>query len=295
MGRAHSGTTILDCLLDNIEGVQGCGELAVGLPRLSKPTGDLPPGVSPFWNQVRSDYKSQNHDMRWDEAVQAIYRHAHIFSLPATWIKPRNSPTLEKATKSTIYISRSIRNVSNNSVVVESSKELSRGILISRFIKGAKIIHLVRDPVKVVSSTLHRVRHRHGFRFMRRNFQSKFFEPIFIIICSLGWLIGNLICELAKKKYPNNFITVKFENLKGKHDTTLKKIGGHIGKDTSQIRDFIDQSDPILIGNQISGNKILENESIIFGNGSKRSLPVFYKLLCKLITSPLLKTYGYRE
>jgi hypothetical protein len=53
MGRPHSGTTVLDCLLDNIDGIQGCGEPVVGLPRLSETDdGSLPQGSFPLWDRV---------------------------------------------------------------------------------------------------------------------------------------------------------------------------------------------------------------------------------------------------
>ena len=295
MGRAHSGTTILDCLLDNIEGIQGCGELAVGLPRLSEAPDDLPPGAFSFWDQVRTDYKSQNHDIEWDEAVRATYRHAHVFNLPATWMKSQDTPMLKKVVKSAIYISQSIRNISKNSVVVDSSKELSRGILLSRFNENARIIHLTRDPTKVAASTLHRVRNRHGFRFMRRNFKSKLLEPLFIAICSVGWLVGNYICEIAKKRYQDKFLTVKFEDLTYDPDSTLRDIGKHIEKDTKGVRTSIKKSESINVGNQISGNKILDKDELFFKSTDKRRLPYFYKLICNLITMPLLKKYGYRE
>lgn len=295
MGRAHSGTTILDCLLDNIKGIQGCGELAVGLPRLSDAPGDLPPGALSFWEQVRTDYKSQNHDIEWDEAVRAIYRHAHVSNLLATWMKSQDTPMIKKVVKSTIFISQSIRNISKNSVVVDSSKELSRGILLSRFVEDAKIIHLVRDPIKVAASTLHRIRNRHGFRFMRRNFKSKLLEPLFIATCSIGWLTGNYICEVAKSKYPGKFLTVKFEDLFFNFDRTLQKIGQYIGKDTKGLRSSIEKSESIRVGSQISGNKILEKDEISFRRTEKRRLPDLYKTMCNFITMPLLKKYGYRK
>lgn len=295
MGRAHSGTTVLDCLLDNVDGIQGCGELVVGLPRLSETNNDtLPPGSFPFWDQVRQKYNSTDNDLSWSEAVQQFYEQAHITNMPNTWLTSSESEYANETKKAIEAIVDAITRTSGNDYIVDSSKELTRATFLARFFPNVKLIHLVRNPEHVVASTLHRIRDRHGFRFLRRNFKSDLLEPLFVTISCLGWLIGNLICEVIKYNYPQKSITVRYEDISDNNRDEIQKIGNHIKKDISQIHNIIKEQKNISTGQKVSGNKLLEKESFIFDTKREsRGLPTIYKILCKVISLPLMVKYEY--
>ena len=215
MGRPHSGTTVLDCLLDNIDGIQGCGELVVGLPRLSETDdGNLPQGSFPFWDRVRSEYKSMDKDLSWSEVVQQFHRQAHISNTLKIWFTNPDSKYVNDTQKAIEYIADAIARTSGNNYIVDSSKEVTRATFPARFFSEAKLIHLVRNPEHVAASTLHRIRNRHGFRFLRRNFKSNLLEPLFVTINCLGWLIGNTICEAISHAFPDKAITLRYEDIK---------------------------------------------------------------------------------
>jgi hypothetical protein len=295
MGRAHSGTTVLDCLLDNIDGIQGCGEIAVGLPRLSETDdGNLPQGSFSFWDRVRSEYASDDNDLSWSEAVQRVHQQAHISKLLETWLTRHGSKYVDNTKRAIEHIADAIARTSGNDYIVDSSKELTRATFLARFFPNAKLIHLVRNPEHVAASTLHRIRNRHGFRFLRRNFKNNLLEPLFVTINCLGWLVGNAICEAISRAFPDKTITVKYEDITRNPRNQLSRIGDHIGKDMSSVYKSVEKENPISTGKKISGNALLEDESFVFDkNREPRDLPRIYNFVCRTICLPLMLRYEY--
>ena len=153
-------------------------------------------------------------DLSWSEVVQQFHRQDHISNTLKTWFINPDSKYVNDTQKAIEYIADAIARISGNNYIVDSSKEVIRATFPARFFSEAKLIHLVRNPEHVAASTLHRIRNRHGFRFLRRNFKSNLLEPLFVTINCLGWLIGNTICEAISHAFSDKAITLRYEDIK---------------------------------------------------------------------------------
>ncbi len=295
VGRGHSGTTILDCILDNINNVKGCGELAVGLKRIPDLTDNIDKETVRFWEKVKNTAERRGGNLEWDSIVNSQYRQARITTIVWTALSNKEHDDVEKLKQSIEVIYKSVEEISGSKKIIDSSKEVSRALFMLKHIKKTKVIHVVRRPCDVVASHFKRVRHRHGFRFMRRNYQSRIFEPIFVIMAAVSWLVGNILCELLKIKYDDKIITVKYEELCKNPKHVLERICSHLNLNSETLVSKIKKDNDLQIGNQISGNNMLGERKFKLkkSKGGRKKMHWFYFAACKIITYPLSKYYGY--
>lgn len=296
MGRGHSGSTVLDSLLDNVKGLQGTGEMVVGLPRLDS-MGKQSPEASDvqFWRTVKRDFSEHFSEEDWQKGIQAQYDQAKVWNCLRVLLMKESSSEVNLLRSSILRIANSVARVGGAHCVIDSSKEIARGFFIARFIPNARVIHLVRHPERVIASTLHRMRHMHGFRIMRRNIQLPWVEPFFVAVAILAWNVGNALCELVKREHPDKVITVRYEDLCRNYETELDRIGEHIGEDLSILVEKIRSGTPLHTGLKIAGNQIIEKETFVFRTKeSSRHIPVFYSKLCRSISHVMMKLYEYK-
>ncbi len=255
MGRGHSGSTVLDCLLDNAEGVQGVGETVVGLEREFHSKGKRERGkkVATFWNRVR-DVCEDGFGKEWGDTVDTYRRQAHISKFPRTLLSEgEHVATAVNAVRS-VY--ESVRKVSGKEIIVDSSKEVTRALLIAKYIDEGFFIHLVRDPVKVLSSDLDRIVDKGTFRFLRNSYDTEGKEYAFALLTCLNWVVGNLLCELVKSYCGGRCMTVRHENLRGEPGPTLRRIGAKLGVNVEQVVDRVEKQEAMSTGVGLSGNRM---------------------------------------
>lgn len=296
MGRGHSGSTLLGSLLDNVEGVQDTGEIFVGLPRLQDKVKQNPnaPAVK-FWRKIVEDFERRVSGLSWEAAVNASYQQAHIRKFFQTLRMNERDAEVKLLRTSIVEIAESVARVGNAHSVLDSSKEITRGLFVARFIPNARIIHLVRHPEQVIASTLHRIRHMHGFRIMRRNVQLPWMEPFFVAVAVIAWNIGNALCEMIKRRYPDKVITVRYEDICADLESEMVRIGDHIGKDLSELVEKVKTRTPLSSGLKIAGNRMIGHKTFVFdADRSDRDLSSAYSMMCRSISSVLMGMYNYR-
>jgi hypothetical protein len=297
MGRGHSGSTVLDCLLDNAPGVQGIGESVVGLTEEFRPslTHQREQRKTKFWNEVRASVEAQRNDTAWEETVEAYKSQAHISNFFKTLKDGCTAGTNPATIQAIRRIYNSVKEVSGERVIVDSSKEITRGLLMAKCVEEAVVIHLVRDPRSVLASDMERIYKKGKFRFLRKSYDTNRAKPLFALLTCLNWVIGNTLCEIVKAKYPEKTITVRYESLKSDPEGTLERIASEVPIDFDGVYRKIENEVPMSTGIGLSGNRMRRgNDEFVFETGRRnRELPYFYKKFCSLITYPLRKTYGY--
>ena len=297
-GRGHSGTTVLDCLLDNADGAQGVGETVVGLEKDFYPEEDgrREKKVATFWNRVKEVCEDES-EMEWGEIVDAYRGQAHISKFPKTLLSGEESEFIARSVSSVRNVYESVRKVSGEDVVIDSSKEVTRALLIAKYLDEGFLIHLVRDPVKVMSSDLDRIVNKGRFRFMRKSYDTEGAEPLFALLTCINWVVGNLLCELAKSYCKNRCMTVRYEDLRKETGRTLREIGDRLKIDVEGVVEYVEKQEPMSTGIGLSGNRMRRgNLKFVFNRSrSKREWPDKYEKMCKFLTYPLRKKYGYVE
>ena len=296
MGRGHSGSTVLDCLLDNVEGVQGVGETVVGLKKGFCADGDegRERKVAAFWNRVNEVCEDET-DMEWAEVVEAYREQAHPAKFPKTLLADQETEFIARTVRSVRRVYESVLQVSGADIVVDSSKEVTRALLIAKHFEEGFIIHLVRDPIKVLASDLDRIVNKGKFRFLRKSYDTEGREYLFAFLTCVNWMVGNLLCEVVKLYCGDRCMTVRYEDLRRKPGRTLERIGDRLGIDVAGVVENTERRVPMSTGIGLNGNRMRRGScEFVFDPGSsQREWPSGYEKMCRLVTYPLLKKYGY--
>jgi hypothetical protein len=287
---------VLDCILDNVEGVQGMGETVVGLSEDLDALGAGQRGeqVGSFWRRVRRRIQHRKGEGSWPATIDAYTDQAHPSRFLYTLFSDVSDEYVQRTLRSVKDVYETVRDVSGAEVVIDSSKEVTRGLLLARHLDGCHLIHLVRNPLSVLASNLRKMETKGEFRFLRRSWDSDGKELFFVLLTCVNWMVGNLLCE-ALKRHTDEVTTIRLEDLKEAPAETLRIIGGQIGVDVEDVVRKVENGIPMSTGVGLRGNRMRRSstEFVFDPSDSIRELPVSYGVLCRAITSPLRVLYGY--
>ncbi len=292
MGRGHSGSTILDALLGNAPNTVGVGELVSGWNRIE---GKCSCGATlsdcPFWKGVRSRYE-QTASKDWKNAGDVSAWQANILRVGHTILKKNPHPDLVQMTTDAFECIGAEAGVEN---VVDSGKEFSRALFLLRRFKSAKVIFLIRRCDAVVASRLSRIKDGTGFLMLRKRSKSRVLAPLFLIVTTINWMIGNIIGECISWAYSGRVIRVRYEDLCKDTTGTLNRLGSFLEIDLSSVSTNVVEQNSMPIGHKIAGNRTRESGAFVFNPklAKSRTLSKGYRILAWIVCAPLLWRYGY--
>ncbi len=294
MGRGHSGSTVLDCLLNGTPGVCGIGEAAVGLTKdlNSLGAGVREDEVTQFWNSVKSEVNRRCHS--WPQVVHDFRRQAHLRNFLPTLFRDESSKYIQRAIQSVTCLYDSVRAVSGSEVVVDSSKEVTRALLLAKHFENAHIIHLVRYPHSVFSSDFDRIENLGKYRFLRRNFDTTRKKPLFAVLTMCSWVGGSCLAEIVKC-FTQQVTLLRFEDLREYPIRTLNRLEAEVGISFAETKEKLRYDQSFSTGIGLRGNRMRrENQEFHFRTGaSLSSLDAPYNFLATVLTGLLTKIYGY--
>lgn len=293
MGRGHSGSTILDALLGSGKHLHSTGEIVSGMPRTEdKCSCGKKIKDCDFWNAVKNKFNEES-DYSWEQAAEYIQGQAHLKSFIKTW-RGRNTDNINRLKKINQSLFKAISEVAGKEVVIDSSKEFTRGLFLARYLPDGKVIHLIRNPLRILASNMLRIKEG-KFKVLRYKFDAQKTAFPFILLSAAGWLVGNILGELIHLVEKKNVLRVRYEDLCERPAEELKRIEAFTGYDLTDIIRGIEESREMQIKHMIAGNRMRLNGSFIFrpSGGKQRELPLRYSLLGILITWPLMLRYGY--
>ncbi len=298
MGRGHSGSTVLDLLLGNSNEIESVGEFISGCVSYNRKCSCGKDFKScNYWMKIRKNYEKSN-NFKWEESCKQVKKISHIkYFIKILFASLNNSEFIEYAIINN-KLFHSIAQNSNKRYVVDSSKEVTRGLFLLKYTCNTKIIHLVRNPESILSSNYYRIKNGKGFKFLRKTYENKNLMPLLLFMSCFGWIIGNLLAELIKIRFYNKkrVLIIRFEDLNNDSSNTLKQISDFIEVDLEPIIINIQRKIEMEIGHNIGGNHMRMQGKFYFkkGNEIKRPLPKIYKILTRLIAWPLMLKYKYR-
>ncbi len=296
-GRGHSGSTMLDAMLGNVEGVESVGELVSGMGRYD----DLCScgetfTACPYWREVRRRFTDDT-GRTWDEAVMVTRKQAHISAFPATLFGRRRTRWVSELTQVSNGIARAVAEADDGAhFIVDSSKEITRALFFLKFVSGSKVIHLMRHPAAILQSDYYRLQGGAGFRLLRRSFSPRRFFGVILCMRVVAWIVGNLLADLTRQFARDRFLRVRYEDFIMDPDVTLARIETFLGTSLAEIRNRISRRDEFIVGHNIGGNQMRHAGRFVFDprKSSRSGLPVRYIVMTWLMTWPLLIAYGYR-
>lgn len=298
MGRAHTGSTILDILLGNSPKVESVGQLVSHIGRLDTACScGAPIKDCDFWTNVRQEVLvGQDYD--WAELSEIHTDQGHVKSLIATFFSKRSSPRFARLAEMTRRVDLAIRKVSGKEIVLDSSKEPTRGLFLLKHYTDARMVYLVRDPRSVVTSYYWRMKAGKPFHFLRREYHGKALGPVFMFVGAASWIVGHAIFETIAKVAPERVIRVRYEDLCTRPDIELRRIGDAFGIPVDEVIAKIERGDGFPVGHNIGGNMIREGKSEVHFEPKKdltrQPLPKWVELMTLALCWPLMGRYGYK-
>lgn len=294
VGRGHSGSTILGLVLGGAGDVIDIGEVVEGLipgPYAKWPDPSLD---DPFWSRVRADFEKRT-GRSWRSAAEEIYQQARVHNLPRTLLAPRRSVWLRHLRETNREFFASISRVAGRAVIAESSKEVTRCILLARAFPRTRVIYLIRHPHEVVASDLYHVKKGGRLKLLRRQIAFEHGRPLLTLLVSARWLIGSLLAELACLVARRRVFRLRFEDLLSDPERELARLAAFVGFDAAPVAARIRDDRPLLSGPSLGGNRGVRQarESVLDRKPRDRPLERSTAVLTTAVCWPLQLAYGY--
>jgi len=299
MGRGHSGSTILDVILGSSADIESVGQLMTGL--LSEKDGHVCAcGATMqdcvYWRKVREAFARRGTEQGWHETGLALARHAHIRNLPRTLLARPRSSAMRRMARASLNVERAVAEAVGKRHVVDSSKEPTRAMMLLRFAPEARVIHLVRDPRRLLASHYWRFKKRGGyFNFLRREYHAPSMFVPFMLLAAASWTAGNLICEVARRFAPSRTLRMRYEDLCATPSAELRRIAETFELELGDVIERIERGEPLVIGHNVGGNQIRTEGQVVFspGKGTEQTMPRWLDYLTLACCWPLMLAYGY--
>lgn len=256
-GYGHSGSTLLEYLLTGCTELVACGEIAsVVRDRLKKKqcTCGRRSEACPIWSQVLAS----------------------------------GAPLAEK-THEALTLALLMRAGKRHDLMVDSTKTAADHALAPFRLRRALgkdflLVHLVRDPRAVAWSAIKKT--------VRRRMTVN--RPLYCARLALAWSAANLACEIFGRRYPNQYLRIRYEDFVAAPRATLDRIfqrvlpGATWHAETLGVTDNRHQ----LYGNRMRGRP-LTLEDVKQDRAWETEMPASYRRLVSPLSVLLRLRYGY--
>lgn len=300
IGRRHSGTTFIDVVVGSCDGVTSLGEIVTGLHNgeSEEISGGLTLGTSPFWSRARAIHTERTgRDLLEDG--EELYQLSSIQRFASAYVSNVNrSTTWRHYASMNKDLIASLSAAAGGDRILDSNKEYTRGLMFLKGLSGARVLHVVRNPVSIAGSHYFRVREKGmPIGFMKRHFQAgPWLLPILMLTVGLSWTVGMMAACLLKARFRGRILDVSYERLCDDPEHELDRIGHFLGVDLSPVSAKVVAGEPLYVEHTVGGNELKQDGSFTFVANSRgrRQLPATYRvgmhatawpgyLLCRLL------------
>jgi hypothetical protein len=228
-GPGRSGSTLLDLVLGQAEGVVSVGELRNLWSRGLKdgwPCGCGKPVLEcPFWSAVLIRAFGSIDAASSAAMTELQNRTVRTRHLPRLWwdlAAHRSDPAVQSYAEMLSRLYRAVAEISGAQVVVDSSKHPADAVVASTIKEvELRVLHLVRDPRAVTYSW---TRPKDSPR------ESITLAPQSPILCSVRWTVWNtIIGSLLARRLGSRYRVVRYEDLMDDPSRTLADVLGFMG------------------------------------------------------------------
>lgn len=297
-GWGRSGSTLLDRMLGQVDGLFSIGELREIWERgvlQNRPCGcDVAFRDCPFWSEVGKAAYGGWDALDLDEVLRLRFSLDRVWSVPvlAPAFVPGVSAPVRRYVELLERLYRAISEVSQAKVIVDSSKLPSHAFLLRKTPAiDLRLVHLVRDSRGVAFSwqkeVLKKVTEGEPGRLPKYNAAS----------ASGRWLLYNaLTANFARLGVP--YLRVRYEDILADPRAMLEKILDHVDLVSPEDRlPFLTDHEVVLAPNHtVDGNPMRFAEGPVplrTDQAWKTRLPRRDRLTVSALTAPMLSKYKY--
>ena len=258
LGTGRCGSTLLDIILGSHPDVCSTGELH-RLPSVAA-GGEQPCSCGsdaadcPFWSRVIAEV---GRSFPFDR-LAAGRAYEFTRSLPLTSIElalPRSKVARYAGDLAQLF--EAIARVSGRSVVVDSSKHSSRGIILwhgRRRGLDVRFVHLVRDGRGYIWSK-RRVRDGQG---LGRDSPDQTVADL-----SAWWLLSNVISATLFRLHPGRYLRLRYEDLVSDPAGTLRTLGRFLEIDLEPAIGALQRREALPVGHVVGGNRMRFSRALV--------------------------------
>ena len=295
-GCDRSGSTLLNSLVGQVEGVVAVGELWAIWDRAVR--GDQLCSCSrrfsecDFWRAVDHEFGGFADGL--DEVLKyrpLVQRYRHLPRLLVS--RPESWPALHRYGDILARLYSAIARVSGCRVIVDTSKHALYAHVLSR-IQGIDVnyVHLVRDP-RAVAFSLQRSRRRPEItdRYVEMQRRSA-------SMAAAMWMLGNGLAEalrLHRLKAP--LLRIRYEDVTAAPADGLKAVVRAAGIADPSLVFLSGRTAAISVGHSVAGNPVRFRHGVVSIEKDEEwraCLSTADKRTVSLATWPLMVRYGYR-
>lgn len=249
-GYGRSGSTILDILLGQHEGVFGMGELSTLCRHVWERNEYCACGARihecAFWGSVVSDWLASDADLSEHLALQR-----QIEPLYTPWRRPGGARLTRYLAQTETLLNRIARKA-GVSVIVDSSKAPGRGLALAMSsAMDLRVIHLVRDGRAVAHSMTR------AWQVETAKGLQKEIKPHSAYRTAIRWRLYNAAAEaLTRRVGEGRAVLVRYEDLVADPATQLQRIGQCVGLDMDDLGRRIAARGPMIPRHQMAGSRV---------------------------------------
>jgi Sulfotransferase family len=289
-GSGRSGTTVLNDILDTINGVSAFGEIwgtwssALDLDHLCGC--GLRFAECAVWSDVAGEHISREAIKETEEQLMATCQIRRVWSASNL----REEEDLVAFSKAVGGVYRSLATATGADTIVDSSKTTAFALLAgSDSSVDMRIVHIIRDPRAVVASWSKQKAVEYGTHVA--SLDARKLSGIL-----RRWIFFNTVgLWRLKRRYPT--LVIKMEDLVADPASTLDAV--RVFADVDQSTQIVNDDGSITIGgaHSVSGNpgRFAEGPTQLRAPETWRtSLPLWKRTLVTVVTFPVMLRYGYR-
>ena len=298
MGYGRSGSTLLDVILGNSKAITSVGELGnlvhAGWTNDEYCACGKRAKECLFWTAVQHNWRQRSGSSVDD--FRRVEQHQERSIL--RWVRALSrggGASVETQTHQSYLMAvlEAIVSAGRRSVIVDSSKEPLRALLLSR-LPGIrlKLIHLVRD-VRGVAWSLSK-----SFKKDERLGLQHAIVGRGAWSTSLRWRAKNLQAEYVRRQVkPTEYLLLRYEDLMQRPREMLTRVGEFVEQDLEPEVQKLERGDAFTIGCNIAGNRIRMHQSIRLQPDFewREQMGGFQRRVAKLGGGRLMQAYGYES
>ncbi len=278
-GMGHNGSTILNLILGQDSNVVATSQL-----------NDL---LHPYDPRTVDEFKRDDVDRFWLDVLNSLTPE-EVAELQAMHSSCRQERKIHRAlfsgrhrkrfSKIGARLANVVMDLSEKTVLVDSSKNISRALALSSFDDVEVFhLHLIRDVRGLVNS--------HNKRRDERNWKRVYAKSTF------WWLFKNTTASLFTPFVCKNRLQLKYEDLVMNPDKALDTLEAFVGEEFPQARKALRAEVDIAASKSLgfSGNRVITREKNRFRSGQLSTGGVFKSNLYWFSLGWLSMFWGYRR
>jgi len=258
-GRGNSGSTLLDIVLSQLLDFRSCGELLSGVYRLDTQLCSCGQPMNECSEWMPADKKSQQDKKRLFDGIRNRGRFSKIpealFNLKTHEVSLIN----EQEYLSTLC--------GKQDGLVDSSKEISRSIYLSRGPSQAYIVHLIRNPVALIVSARRRVATGKVIKINRRDYHwpTPLLFVLDIFVCT-AWVVSSALLYILNSRNRERYCIIDYDDFTKNPVRTAVSLAQHFKLDHIEKIPERANDNQYRVGHLVGGNRMAASGVVSVSN-----------------------------